>query len=108
MSTIHPYYIAKTKNIFRQMKFDNDADPCEIAEWAQSETSSGGAFCFATSDGHIVGYGRYKRRRLTTVGYADDDTTRKYGLLRNEAGMACGEIESKIGRPVVIVKRSLF
>ena len=107
MSRIHPYYIAKTKDIFRQMKFDNDADPCEIAAWAQSETPRG-EFCFTTSDGHIVGYGRYKRRRLTTVGYADDDTTRKYGLLRNEAGMACCEIASKIGRPVVIVKRSLF
>lgn len=102
---IHPYYLARTKTIMRDMRFDEDADPGELAAWAQS--ADGRRVALATSDGHIVGHGtNYPRAHAA---YADDETIDRYGLRPiNEIGFAVAQIERAIGRPVVIVRASRF
>ncbi|OXN01503.1 hypothetical protein [Bifidobacterium vansinderenii] len=103
---IHPYYISKAEDVFGLMKFDDDADPMPLAAWAQGAERYEIVFC--TSDGHIVGHGRYYHTMAGDVAYADDETTKRYRLIANEAGGARYQIGRQIGRPVVVVGASRF
>lgn len=104
--TIAPYYLKKSEDVLRDMRFDGDADPRPLAEWAQD--AAGDEFVFAVSDGAVVGHGRLVREGFVVTARADRDTIARYGLLCGEAGMACGELAGVLGRPVVIVKASRF
>lgn len=105
-NTIHPYYISKAQDILAKLHFDADADPTQLAAWAQDAEK--GTFAYATSDGTIVGHGRYTTTSGVTVGYADLETSQRYGMVANEAGFARTQIGHALGRPVVLVKASQF
>lgn len=106
-TTIHPYYLTKARKIMASMGFDPDADPTELAAWAQAQPN-GDACAFATSDGRIVGTGHTTDGWNNTARYADRQTGEKYGCGRLEESLACGAIGHALGRRVCSVRASRF
>lgn len=102
--TSHPYYISKARLELDRLEAP-DADPTELASWA--ERATGDMIAFITADGGIVGHGRYIQDgpHLATA-VADKETCERYGIAASLAGMACAHIERKLAQPVRMVKAS--
>lgn len=101
MTIVHPYYVAESRRLLKELAVSPDADPLPLAEWAQIAPSD--HLVFITRDGRIVARGHYTPGVLDAAYMNwDEDTLPGAGL---QASIAARMLTEHLGQPVIMVKR---